>query len=129
MRGGIPGYRAAPSSGLLATAIDILEADDVVLAEVAAGLHLDEFERDLARIGEPVNGADRDIGGLVLVQDLLVVADGDFRGAPHHHPMLRAVEMLLQGQGPARSNDEALDLKALAGVDRLVVTPRPIDPP
>ena len=29
--------------------IIVLDADDVVLAEIAAGLHLDQFEQDLAR--------------------------------------------------------------------------------
>ena len=50
----------------------VLETDDVVLAEIAAGLDLDEFELDPARIGEPVNTADRDIGR--LVSDSMVVA-------------------------------------------------------
>jgi hypothetical protein len=42
-----------------------------------------------------LNRADRDIGGLVLVDDLLHVADGNFRRAAHH-AVLGAMELLLQ---------------------------------
>jgi hypothetical protein len=35
----------------------VLEADDVVFAEIAAGLHLDDMQRDLARVFQPVRGA------------------------------------------------------------------------
>ena len=37
----------------------VLDADDVVLAEIAAGLHLDQFEQDLAGI---LQGGRRAIG-------------------------------------------------------------------
>jgi len=37
---------------MLFPSIDVIEAHDVILAEIAPDLHLDEFERDLARIGE-----------------------------------------------------------------------------
>ena len=36
--------------------VDVLEANDVVLAEIAAGLHLDQLEVDLAGVGQA--GAD-----------------------------------------------------------------------
>ena len=39
--------------------VDVLDADDVVLAEIGAGLHLDQLQIDLAGIGEPVDDADR----------------------------------------------------------------------
>ena len=48
----------------------VLDADDVVLAEIAAGLHLDQFEQDLAGIFQPVHRAHRDIDQLVLVHGL-----------------------------------------------------------
>ena len=47
--------------------VDVVEAHDVVLAEIAADLHLDQFERDLAGIGEPMNAADRDVDRFVFV--------------------------------------------------------------
>src|ERR1700680_4819820 len=59
----------------LAAFVNIFLPDDVVFPEIAAGLHLDQFERDLAGVGEAVNRADRDIGRLVLMNDFLDVAD------------------------------------------------------
>ena len=35
--------------------VDVVEAHDVVLAEIAANLHLDQFERDLAGICLPAS--------------------------------------------------------------------------
>src|SRR5262249_35441800 len=122
----VPGYRAARSSGLRTAFINIIEPDDVVLAEITTGLHLDQFERDLAGIGEAVNRADRDISRLVLVDGFLQIADGDLRGPPHHDPVLGAVQMLLQRQDPAGGDDEALDLEAFAGVDGFIMPPGPV---
>ena len=46
--------------------IAVLEADDIVLAEIAARLNLDQEERRLAGVLQPVFGADGDVRGLVL---------------------------------------------------------------
>ena len=40
--------------------VDILDADDVVLARVGADLNLDELQGDLAGVGEAVDAADRE---------------------------------------------------------------------
>ena len=53
--------RRGPTDERLSASVDVVEAHDVVLAEIAADLHLDQLERDLAGIGEPMNAADRDI--------------------------------------------------------------------
>jgi hypothetical protein len=53
----------------------VLDADDVVLAEIAAGLHLDQLQHDLARVFQPVDGADRDIDRFVLVHDLKALCE------------------------------------------------------
>src|SRR5262249_30594036 len=47
----------------------VLEADNIIFAEVAAGLYLDDMQRDFADVFEPVQGAERDIGRLVFGQD------------------------------------------------------------
>ncbi len=41
--------------------INVLDADDVVLAEIGAGLHLDQLQVDLARIDQAMHRADRQI--------------------------------------------------------------------
>src|SRR5258708_39259644 len=47
-------------------AVGVLEADDVVFAEIGAGLNLDDLQRQLARILQAVLGAGRDVGRLVF---------------------------------------------------------------
>lgn len=42
----LPGF----SNALLVALIDVLKAGDVVLAEIGASLHLDELERNFARV-------------------------------------------------------------------------------
>src|SRR5262249_39108824 len=116
-------YRLAVASAAL---VVVLEAHNVVFAEIAAALHLDQLERDPPRIGEAMHGADRDVDGFVLVHSANLLADRHLGGAAHHDPMLGAVHVLLQRQLAARIHDDALDLEALARVDRLVVPPWPI---
>src|SRR6516164_293016 len=80
----------------LAPAVAVLEADDIVLAEIAPGLHLDQVQRDFARVFEPMRGADRDIGRLILRQHHLLVAAADLGGALDDYPMLGAMMVHLQ---------------------------------
>src|ERR1700719_2357182 len=72
----------------LASAVAVLQPDYIVLAEIAPGLHLDQVQRDLAWIFEPMRGADRDVGRLVLGQHHLLVAAADLRRALDDDPML-----------------------------------------
>src|SRR4051812_26267876 len=77
-------------------AVDVFEADDVVLAQVGAGLDFDDLERDLAGILEAVLGADRDIGGFVLGEEKGLLAASHPRGAAYDDPVLGAVVVHLQ---------------------------------
>ena len=54
-----------PNSDGLA-AVTVLEADDVVFAEIAAGLHFDQLQRLAADILQPVLGAQRDEGRFIF---------------------------------------------------------------
>src|ERR1043166_7577477 len=112
---------------VLVALVNIVQPDDVVLAEVASGLDLDQFEGNLAGIGEAVSRADRDIRRLVLMEYFFDPANRPFRGSTYHDPVLGAVMMLLQRQDAAGSNDQPLDLEALAGIDGFVVPPWAID--
>jgi hypothetical protein len=97
-----------------AAGVDVLVADDVVLAEIAAGLHLDQHHRQFAGVLHPVHGAQRDVDRLVLGHQLHVAADGHLRGALHHDPVLGAVVVALQAERRAGVHDDALDLEARA---------------
>src|SRR5215469_12755085 len=75
-------------SGASGSPVIILNTDDIVLAKIASGLHLDQLKQDLAGVFQPVHGADRDVDRLVLVHGLDEFVDGDARGAAHDDPVL-----------------------------------------
>ena len=50
------------------TVIIVLDAHDVIFAEITAGLDLDQFQIDLAGIFKTVPGPDRNINRFVLMQ-------------------------------------------------------------
>src|SRR5580658_8358376 len=109
-------YGAPPSS---CPAVIVLDANDIVLAEITAGLNLDKFEIDLAGVGEAMGRADRQIDRFVLMDVFNPAIKRHLGGAAHHHPMLRPMMVLLQGQAPAGPDDDALNLVARALVDAL----------
>src|SRR5215469_10666328 len=78
------------------TAVHVVNPNDVVLAEIAASLYLDQFERDSARISQAVHRADRDVDRLVFVHHPDILADRHFGGAAHDDPVLSAMMMLLK---------------------------------
>src|SRR5262245_4580712 len=118
-----PGWKVL----LLSTPVNIVEAHDVVLAAIAADLHLDQFARDLAGIGEPMDAADRDIDGLVFVHAAHVVAERDLGRSFDHDPMLGAMEVLLQRELASRLHDNTLHLVARGNIHVLVIAPRAIN--
>src|SRR6516165_12174294 len=118
-----PGWKVL----LLSTPVNIVEAHDVVLAEIAADLHLDQFERDLAGIGEPMNAPDRDIDGFVFVHAANVIAEGDLGRSLDHYPMLGAMKVLLQRELASRLHDNTLHPVARGNIHVLVIAPWAID--
>ena len=75
-----------------------------------------------------MDASDRNISRFVLVDDTAVRPDGDFSRAAHHHPMFRAMEVLLQGEFRAWFDDDTFHLIARPQVDALIIAPGPIDP-
>src|SRR5262249_62034037 len=109
--------------GQLPAAIAAAQPHDVVLAEVASHLHLDQFERNLAGIGKPMNAPDGDIARLVFVHGARVIADRDLSGPLHDDPMFRAVKVLLQRERAAGLHDNALHTVTGGNVHVLVISP------
>src|SRR3954465_15895342 len=84
-------------SGSLAFAlVDVLDADDVVLPQVGAGLHFDELQRDLPGVLEAMHLAHADVDRLVLAERHRLRAARDARRAAHDDPVLRAMVVVLQ---------------------------------
>ena len=99
------------------------EAHDVVFAQVAARLHFDDLQGQLARVRQPVHLTQRDVGALVFAQQQYLVAVGDFGRAADHHPVLGTVVVLLQRERGTGLDGDALDLVARSGVDAVVPAP------
>src|SRR5687768_15234820 len=110
----------------LAAPILIVEAQDVVLADVVAGLDLDHHAVDGAWIGQAVHRSGADVGGLVRThEDLLLVAQ-HLGHSGNDDPMLAAMVMHLQRQAAAGPDDDALDLEARAFLQDGVRAPWPM---
>ena len=111
--------RGAESTLPLSAPVDVFEAHDVVLAQIAADLYLDQFQPNLAGVGEPVDAPDRDVDGFVFMHAALVSAKRHFGRSLDHDPMLGPVEVLLQRQLSAWLHDDPLHPVARGNVDVL----------
>src|SRR5215468_1814794 len=118
----LPTSASGEAEGLSAS-VEIVQANDVIIAQIAPDLHLDQFERDLAGVGEAMNAPDRDVDRFIFVHAAHVVAERDLGRSPHHNPMFGTMEMLLQRELAPRLHDNAFDAIARGAIDILVVAP------
>ena len=81
---------------LAATPVHVLEAHDVVLAQISARLHFDDFQRQRARVFQAMLHADGNLSRLILGEQKSLSAARHLGRAAHHYPMLGAVVMHLQ---------------------------------
>ena len=81
---------------LIAAAVAVLEAHDVVFAQVFAALHFDQLHGDAPGVGQAVFAAQRDVGALVFTHELLFTIPFHQGRALHHHPVLSPVMVHLQ---------------------------------
>ena len=95
------------------TAVRIFKPYDVILAEIAPRLHLDNFQRNSAGVGEAVNFTERYVGRLVFAEQEGLVAAGDLGRTRNDDPVLRTVMVFLQAEAGARFDLDTLDLEAL----------------
>lgn len=107
--------------------INILDPNDIVLAEIGTRLHLDQVERHLPGILQPMHAAKRDENRLILAEKNFLVIASDNGSSVDDHPMFSAVIVFLKRQLGAWIDGDALDLKAVSSVDRLIISPRPMD--
>lgn len=105
----------------------VLETHNIVLAQVGAGLHFNQFKLDDTRILQGMNLADGDVGGLVFRDQIGLVAIGHLSSAADHYPVLGAVVMHLHRELGTRLNRDAFDLVTMAVVDGVVHTPRAVN--
>src|SRR6185312_445234 len=112
----------------LCAPVGILEAHDIVFAEIAADLHLYEFERRVSRVGDAMFCADGNEYGLVLAPQLGLVVHPHERRAADNHPVFRPMVMQLKRELSARVDHDSLDPESVALRNRLIAAPRPLAP-
>jgi hypothetical protein len=66
----------------------IIQADNVILAEVVTELDLNEYERNIASVLDPMGRAERDIDGISSPHFDAVAVKGDDSLSANHEPML-----------------------------------------
>ena len=95
-------------------AVFVFKADDVIFAQVLAGLHFDHDAALFAGVVEPVFLAGGDVGALVGVDGDVMFAVRDVGRAGDDDPVFAAVAVHLQAERGARLDFDALDFEALA---------------
>ena len=113
----------AESPACAVPCVDILEAHDVVFAQVATGLDLDDLQGNGPGVLQPVVAAHRDVGRLVLGDQECPIVAGHAGGAGDHDPVLGPMVVHLQRQGFTRLHAQTFDLIAPAATDGLVGPP------
>ena len=108
----------------LLPAVVVLEATDVVLAEVVAALHLDDDQLVVVPVGDPVWDTHADLDAAADLDLHRLPVDRAGRRAGHHDPVLGAAPVGLVGQPPAGQHHQAFDLVALTAVQGVPGTPR-----
>ena len=107
--------------------IVVVEADDVVLAQVFAVLDLDDLKRDLAAVLEPVLGGYGDIGAFIRVHVVFAVPVRDPCRARYDDPVFAAMVMQLMGQFCAGIDLDPLDLVPVAFFEHRIGAPGPMN--
>src|SRR5689334_5882087 len=92
--GGYSGPRGLHRSS--SAPVPIFESNDIVFAYIAAALHFDHHQIELARILEAMLMTRRNEGRFVGSNQRLLLAVGHERGARHDHPMFAPVIVHLQ---------------------------------
>ena len=105
-------------------AVAILDAHDVVLAKIAPRLNLDDLQDLGAGVFDAMLGADRDVGRLIFAEVKDFVIARDPRGPVTTTQCSARWAVELQRDLRARVDREALHLKARAGIQTVIATPR-----
>src|SRR6188768_2055842 len=73
----------------------VLDADDVVFAEIGTSLYLDQLQLDLAGVGQAMDTTEWQVDRLVFVEYGYGSIDGDFCRAANDNPVLGPMVVLL----------------------------------
>ena len=105
------------------SSIAILKANNVVLAEVLAALHLDHHQVDDPGVFKPMPVAGGNVGGLIGGDEEFVFAIDHLGHAADDDPVFAAMMVHLQAEAGAGLDLDALDLVAAAFLEHRVGSP------
>ena len=105
---------------LIQSPVLIIEAHNIILAQVIARLHLNNLQINLALVLQFVLYAGGYISRFVGRHTKSFFSPGDGSCSPYHHPVLRTMTMQLQRNTRARLDNQSLDLKAAAFIQTLI---------
>lgn len=123
------GVHRVVSGGGAVAAVGVIEANDVVFAQVGARLDFDDVQGQFPGVFELVAVAEGDVRGLIFGEQGLCAVNGDFGGAADHHPVLCAVVVHLQREFLARVDHQVFDLEPVAAVHAFVPAPGAVHAP
>ena len=103
--------------------IIIFKSYNIIFSKIYSRLNLNDFQRHLSGVAEPMYMPQRDEGRFIFAQQENLFAVGYLGRAFDHNPMLSPMVVHLQTQAGARVHHDSLDLKALAAVDAVVPAP------
>jgi len=103
--------------------VHILKPHHVILAQIAARLHLEHFQRYLAGIFQSILRAEGDKSGFVLTGQESLVTARHLGRALDYNPLFCPMVVHLQRQCSAGLDGDALHLKTSPGVNALVPAP------
>lgn len=104
--------------------IIVLQALDVVFAEVGAVLYLYEHQHVFARVRDAVRGAGRHIQGIAGLQGDDVFVAGGGAGPGNDEPVLRPMTVTLEAESRSGQHLDTLDLVGVGIFEDLVAAPR-----
>lgn len=106
--------------------IDVVRAQDIVVAEMGTDLHLDDLDWHLAGVFEAVPLRGEDVNALVPAHELFTLADNNAGGSLYDDLALGAMMVHLHREHAAGLHMQQLDLKTRSNVQGFEVSPRPV---
>src|SRR5687768_5647339 len=104
----------------------VLEADDVVFAEIRAALDFDKNQIFFTGIFDAMSGADGNVDGFTSAYGDLAAVECDLRGAGDYDPVFGSLRMLLITQALSGQHLDSFDLESGCFLEDGVSTPRPL---
>lgn len=114
--------------GLVCPPVSVLKAKDIVFAQIASHLYLNNLQGHGAGVFQPMGLTYGDVCGLVFHQEEGLFPPGNPCGTPHHYPVLGTMMMHLKGEGRTGPYHNPFHLKPRPAINNFIMAPRAVYP-